>query len=214
MEDLLASIRKAIQEDVGSPPSLSGQSTGILYKGPTRELHVRTGEEIASAADEIQALRDRISQNRVAESYREPSPRLRGSLADELEARRLAGRSFGQDVTYHRPESPRALPPTIESQPAAAPPSWEDDPYRAPPPEPRYRAEPPIISSETAATAGAAFQKLADSILARATGDRSIEDITSDLLRGMLKKWLDDNLPALVERLVREEIERVARRGR
>ncbi|MCL4855080.1 MAG: DUF2497 domain-containing protein, partial [Bryobacteraceae bacterium] len=51
-------------------------------------------------------------------------------------------------------------------------------------------------------------------ILTRATSDRSIEDMTRDLLRGMLKQWLDDNLPALVERLVREEIERVARRGR
>jgi uncharacterized protein len=38
--------------------------------------------------------------------------------------------------------------------------------------------------------------------------------MTRDLLRGMLKQWLDDNLPALVESLVREEIERVARRGR
>ena len=34
------------------------------------------------------------------------------------------------------------------------------------------------------------------------------------MLRGMLKQWLDDNLPKLVERLVREEIERVARHGR
>jgi cell pole-organizing protein PopZ len=30
----------------------------------------------------------------------------------------------------------------------------------------------------------------------------------------MLKQWLDQNLPGLVERLVAEEIERVARRGR
>ena len=30
----------------------------------------------------------------------------------------------------------------------------------------------------------------------------------------MLKQWLDDNLPKLVERLVREEIERVVRRPR
>ena len=33
-----------------------------------------------------------------------------------------------------------------------------------------------------------------------------------DMLRPMLKAWLDDNLPPLVERLVRAEIERVARR--
>ena len=49
--------------------------------------------------------------------------------------------------------------------------------------------------------------------MSRALGERPIEDITRELLRTMLKQWLDEHLPALVERLVREEIERVARRG-
>jgi cell pole-organizing protein PopZ len=31
------------------------------------------------------------------------------------------------------------------------------------------------------------------------------------MLRPMLKAWLDDNLPGIVERLVRQEIERMAR---
>ena len=35
-----------------------------------------------------------------------------------------------------------------------------------------------------------------------------------ELLRPLLKTWLDDNLPTMVERLVRAEIERVARGGR
>ena len=59
-----------------------------------------------------------------------------------------------------------------------------------------------------------AFGKLADSVLSRATNERSVEDVTRELLRVMLKQWLDENLPAMVERLVREEIERVARTGR
>ncbi len=41
-----------------------------------------------------------------------------------------------------------------------------------------------------------------------------MEETVRDLLRPMLKQWLDDNLPPLVERLVRSEIERVARGGR
>ncbi len=40
---------------------------------------------------------------------------------------------------------------------------------------------------------------------------RSFDEIAEDMLRPMLHEWLDDNLPTLVERLVREEIERVAR---
>ena len=41
-----------------------------------------------------------------------------------------------------------------------------------------------------------------------------IEEMAREMLRPMLKQWLDDNLPVMVERLVRSEIERVARGGR
>jgi cell pole-organizing protein PopZ len=40
---------------------------------------------------------------------------------------------------------------------------------------------------------------------------QSLEDLAGEMLRPLLQEWLDDNLPTLVERLVREEIERVAR---
>ena len=43
------------------------------------------------------------------------------------------------------------------------------------------------------------------------TERRSLDEMAEEMLRPMLKDWLDDNLPTLVERLVREEIERVAR---
>jgi cell pole-organizing protein PopZ len=42
---------------------------------------------------------------------------------------------------------------------------------------------------------------------------RSFDEIAEELMRPMLQDWLDNNLPVLVERLVREEIERVARGG-
>jgi len=40
---------------------------------------------------------------------------------------------------------------------------------------------------------------------------RTLEDLVKEMLRPMLKTWLDDNLPGMVERIVRAEIERVAR---
>ena len=43
---------------------------------------------------------------------------------------------------------------------------------------------------------------------------RTLEDLVREMLRPLLKNWLDDNLPTIVERLVRAEIERVARGGR
>ncbi len=43
---------------------------------------------------------------------------------------------------------------------------------------------------------------------------RTLEDIVKALMRPLLKEWLDANLPHLVDRIVREEIERVVGRAR
>jgi len=69
-----------------------------------------------------------------------------------------------------------------------------------------------LISNETALAASAAFAELtAVSKLPMGTTNRTLEDLTKDLLRPLLKSWLDQNLPPLVQRLIREEIERVSR---
>ncbi|MBX9457335.1 MAG: DUF2497 domain-containing protein [Rhizobium sp.] len=76
--------------------------------------------------------------------------------------------------------------------------------------------EPADVSSLISADAGQqvarSFQDLAVAI--DQAERRSYDDIAADLLRPMLQEWLDENLPTLVERLVREEIERVARGNR
>jgi cell pole-organizing protein PopZ len=70
----------------------------------------------------------------------------------------------------------------------------------------------PLVSADAAASIAAQFQTLAASMLINDSG--LMEEYARELLRPMLKAWLDDNLPVLVERLVRAEIERVARGGR
>lgn len=42
------------------------------------------------------------------------------------------------------------------------------------------------------------------------SGETSLEGLTRELLRPMLAQWLDDNLPAMVEELVKAEIARIA----
>jgi cell pole-organizing protein PopZ len=54
-----------------------------------------------------------------------------------------------------------------------------------------------------------AFERLGASM--RPSQPQTVEDLMKEMLRPMLKAWLDDNLPSLVERLVRAEIERVTR---
>jgi cell pole-organizing protein PopZ len=67
----------------------------------------------------------------------------------------------------------------------------------------------PLLSADTDASVAQAFDTLATSMMLQNTD--MIEQMTREMLRPMLKTWLDDNLPTIVERLVRSEIERVAR---
>jgi uncharacterized protein len=69
-----------------------------------------------------------------------------------------------------------------------------------------------LISAQTDEAVSQAFGSLAGAMFSK--DGRSIEDIVKDMLKPMLRVWLDDNLPSIVERLVRAEIERVARGGR
>lgn len=69
--------------------------------------------------------------------------------------------------------------------------------------------QPQLLSRETSAVVDSAFNTLAQTVLVQ--NARTLEDLVREMLRPMLKGWLDENLPGMVERLVRAEIERVAR---
>jgi hypothetical protein len=45
------------------------------------------------------------------------------------------------------------------------------------------------------------------------SGETSLEGLTRDLLRPMLKDWLDNNLPPIVEAMVEREITRITKKG-
>ena len=74
-----------------------------------------------------------------------------------------------------------------------------------------------ILSSATSGAAAAAFAQLGalprdrrrEGELPLGGADRTLEDVVRDLLRPLLQTWLDEHLPGIVERLVREEIARV-----
>ena len=78
------------------------------------------------------------------------------------------------------------------------------EPMPEPAPAPR-----PLISNSTSAAVDSAFNTLAHTVLVQ--NARTLEDLVREMLRPLLKTWLDDNLPGMVERLVRAEIERVSR---
>ncbi|MBR0845114.1 DUF2497 domain-containing protein [Bradyrhizobium liaoningense] len=97
-----------------------------------------------------------------------------------------------------------------ESPPArpAPPPSYAPVDFDAPPLPPQQ----PILAQSTVSAVESAFNSLAHTVLS--SNARTLEDLVKEMLRPMLKSWLDDNLPGLVERIVKAEIERVSRGGR
>jgi cell pole-organizing protein PopZ len=116
--------------------------------------------------------------------------------------RRATGPAAGAD--------PAAANATARSAPGASPPEAEV--------EPRLDlARERILSSATSGAAAAAFAQLGalprerrrEGELPLGGADRTLEDIVRDMLRPLLQTWLDENLPGMVERLVREEIARV-----
>lgn len=118
--------------------------------------------------------------------------------------------SIAPEAAPSPPPMPRVVwqQPSVEQTAASAP---EAAPAPVEPPEPAAQEE-PLVSRETNAAVTHSFDALAVGLMLQ--NPAMIEEIVRDMIRPMLKTWLDDNLPSMVERLVRAEIQRVARGGR
>jgi len=65
-----------------------------------------------------------------------------------------------------------------------------------------------LLSREATAAVGSAFNRLTETARKH---EPTLEDVVRETLRPVLKSWLDENLPSVVERMVQSEIERVTR---
>jgi cell pole-organizing protein PopZ len=109
-------------------------------------------------------------------------------------------------------DPPRADPPRAEP--------IREEPVREEPPAPVAAPSPDsLVAPAVAAATTAALGQLLRTVAAERqspvnrSGGPSIEDVVREELRPLLKAWLDQHLPPLVERLVRAEIERVVGRA-
>jgi cell pole-organizing protein PopZ len=94
---------------------------------------------------------------------------------------------------------------------AAAPPRAKPEPVQQSGQAAAQSGDDRLISSMADSAVTQAFNMLTHTVFSQ--NAMTLEDVVKDMLRPLLKDWLDDNLPPLVERLVRAEIERVARGG-
>ena len=132
------------------------------------------------------------------------------------------------------PEEPLELTQALQDDGSvvdlAETPAPEPEPAPPPPPPPPVVAAPEpgpaLVSENTASEAASALQNLASTVeieelssMPRSNtfignGGRTLEDMVLELMRPMLKQWLDQNLPPTVDRLVQKEIERISRRSK
>ena len=66
-----------------------------------------------------------------------------------------------------------------------------------------------MLSRETSAAVGSAFNTLTETVKKH---EPTLDDVVCETIRPMLKSWLVENLPGVVERMVQAEIERVSRK--
>ena len=85
-------------------------------------------------------------------------------------------------------------------------------------PDMRLPPERQVLSQSTSAASSDVLSQLAKAILDRRDigvggRDMTIEGLVREMLRPLLKEWLDRNLPYLIERLVKKEIDLMVNRA-
>jgi uncharacterized protein len=205
MEEILASIRRIISDDQTTPPQ-DAQAAATDFDGFDHDVisvsqdAQRESEPVTMPQSSVDDLFDQLGEDEELE-FQESEPE--DELPEEeshQEMEEAMEESDGFDELEL--ESPLAPEPVYTPAPAQM--------FEAPPARPYVDDR--LLSRNTDNSVSNAFSSLAHTILSQ--NGRTIDDLVTEMLRPMLKNWLDDNLPTIVERLVRSEIERVARGGR
>ena len=210
MEEILASIRRIIADDDASktpprapePPKSEPEPAPPVFSAPPpRRRSCRRGRTLKPSQLGRWRHRARLRIATVADQ-----------ASDILD--------LTESMAAPMPQPPPPPPPIIRPVPCQIPQQFRtidgssdvgfDEASERPGPAmsgDQERGQ--LVSGETSAAVNSAFNALAQTVLVQ--NARTLEDLVREMLRPMLKTWLDDNLPGMVERLVRAEIERVSR---
>jgi uncharacterized protein len=192
MEEILASIRRIISEDGDE-----------ITDGEDRPKPV-AAEPTSAGADDAPAA---VSEPVV------------GDLDDDI----LELTDVVEEGVASEPEPEPEPLPEPEPEPEPEPVTMAEP---EPEPEPLPEPEPPVesvvedrklVSDEVEQVSAATISGLTAALAASARvgdGNKTLEQLVKELLRPILKDWLDTNLPGMVERIVREEVERIADRAK
>jgi cell pole-organizing protein PopZ len=212
MEEILASIRRIISEE--APDKQGGQP----QPAPAR-AHRETPPAAAEpdGGGDVLVLTEMVADDgsvvRVDETPPLAPERRRGSVTplrpDPVEATEGAA-GFQEEPAARVRQKP---PPPLPDTPGVA----VEEPRAMP--RPAAAKDNGLLSRKAAEATAAAFAELSSGLRREPAAAMDGQDVTLEAfvrrcLEPMLHQWLDANLPGIIERLMKEEMERVARASR
>ena len=218
MEEILSSIRRIIADEEAED-------------GPTDDDDLGAAEAESEALNEDADALARAAEDEDPDDVLELTKVVRDS-GEVVDLRAETGGAPLADDPY-RAGAADAEPATADDQvELAALDEAADHEPGATPSEPFKQEDQPavetksatirpeLLSATAASAASGAFAKLTEAFqhtppeesVADGSG-RTVEQFVEDMVRPLLKQWLDDNLPPIVERLVQKEIQKIARRA-
>jgi cell pole-organizing protein PopZ len=238
MEEILASIRRIIADDEAKPavaeaapppkpeppkavapapkpaamanippsaiPAAQAAAAKVAPAPAPKPAPAAPAPAVSNSQDDIDAMLAGLDAATTEEEIRPPLPD--GDVFELTDDMVLPDPEPATSFQHVEPEDDLEFAEAVAAERPRAP-MFDPPSYDAPLP-PQHN----ILSHTTVNAVESAFHTLANTVLSN--NARTLEDLVKEMLRPMLKSWLDDNLPGLVERIVKAEIERVSRGGR
>lgn len=214
MEEILASIRKIISEDDASNARRPGTPTAVREEPAAMEDDDYSEPAFEAAQDDLDEVMFGAETDEDYETFEADDTDFGNGGAspfeDVVEAARAAEMPEPAPVFRHAPEPAPAKATMLAARPAPIPqshaPKEPDMPASA-----RYQ-QTVLTDDNTADAAAGSLGKLISKM--DLGGDNTIEGLVRELLKPMIKEWLDANLPSIVEQKVEAEVQRIARMAR
>jgi cell pole-organizing protein PopZ len=198
MDNILSSIRKILSEDE-QPAEIAGEPSSDVAQS------VAADNQPKQELDKVAAMESSGSDlnNKVSEPERELAESALAAGSDNLVASEAEAGALGEQSLAASPHETNIL--ELTQQMIAQPPS-------------DIGAGDTILSNGPSVNSTDALQELAKALLSKrdiAIGnkDMTLEGLVREILRPLLREWLDQNLPYLIERLVKKEIDHMVNRA-
>lgn len=142
----------------------------------------------------------------------EDQPPAAGEVLDLVQP---AEEAAEDDIMVFDEPEPAPAPAPVASAPVKRAPEPAPAPRAAAPaPTPAAEDDEHIVSEPASYVTAGAFGRLAGSVRVADQPNQTLEGMIRQLVKPMLKEWLDQNLPAIVEAKVEAELDRISRLAR